>query len=54
MAPSQTIRRDSRWEMQEMFYPMRHDYGKDFYMARMMGSPAFVMTHNPKDFQVVT
>jgi len=41
-------------ELMEMFDPMRHDYGKELYMARMMKSPAFVMTHNPKDFQLVT
>jgi len=41
-------------ELMEMFDPMRHDYGNDFYMDRIMGSPAFVMTHNPKDFHVIT
>ncbi|XP_016961298.1 probable cytochrome P450 12a5, mitochondrial [Drosophila biarmipes] len=40
-------------ELMDMFDAMRKDYGNVFYMAGMLGSPAFVMTHNPKDFEVI-
>ncbi|XP_017112236.1 probable cytochrome P450 12a5, mitochondrial [Drosophila elegans] len=42
-----------KMELMEMFEAMRQDYGDVFYMSGMMGSPAFVVTHNPKDFEVV-
>ncbi|XP_017020150.1 probable cytochrome P450 12a5, mitochondrial [Drosophila kikkawai] len=40
-------------ELMEMFKAMREDYGDVFFMGGMLGSPAFLMTHNPKDFEVV-
>ncbi|XP_016997269.2 probable cytochrome P450 12a5, mitochondrial [Drosophila takahashii] len=40
-------------ELMDMFDAMRQDYGNVFYMSGMLGSPAFVMTHNPKDFEVI-
>ncbi|KAH8344217.1 hypothetical protein KR084_008211 [Drosophila pseudotakahashii] len=40
-------------ELMDMFDAMRQDYGNVFYMSGMLGSPAFVMTHNPKDFETI-
>ncbi|XP_039490346.1 probable cytochrome P450 12a5, mitochondrial [Drosophila santomea] len=40
-------------ELTEMFDAMRQEYGNIFYLSGIMGSNAFVMTHSPKDFEVV-
>ncbi|KAH8369111.1 hypothetical protein KR009_001550 [Drosophila setifemur] len=40
-------------ELMEMFEAMRQDYGNIFYMPGLLGNPAFLTTHNPKDFEVV-
>ncbi|XP_017041165.1 probable cytochrome P450 12a5, mitochondrial [Drosophila ficusphila] len=42
-----------KMEVMQMFEAMREDYGDVFYIPGLLGSPAFVMTHNPKDFEVV-
>ncbi|XP_020813694.1 probable cytochrome P450 12a5, mitochondrial [Drosophila serrata] len=40
-------------EFMEVFKAMRDDYGDVFFLGGMMGSPPFLMTYNPKDFEVV-
>ncbi|KAH8292309.1 hypothetical protein KR054_008261 [Drosophila jambulina] len=40
-------------ELMDMFKAMQEDYGDLFFLGGMLGSPAVLMTHNPKDFEVV-
>ncbi|KAH8278976.1 hypothetical protein KR018_012091, partial [Drosophila ironensis] len=40
-------------ELMEMFEAMRQDYGDLFFLSGMMGSPPFLMTHNPNHFEAV-
>ncbi|KAH8243064.1 hypothetical protein KR032_004292 [Drosophila birchii] len=40
-------------EVMQALKAFQEDYGDVFFMGGMLGSPAFVMTYNPKDFEVV-
>jgi len=40
-------------EMMEMIDALRQDYGNIIFLPGMMGRDGLVMTHNPKDFEVV-
>ncbi|KAH8264316.1 hypothetical protein KR038_006388 [Drosophila bunnanda] len=42
-----------KMEQMEMFKAMQDDYGDVFFIDGLLGSPACVMTYNPKDFEVV-
>ncbi|XP_033255174.1 probable cytochrome P450 12a4, mitochondrial [Drosophila miranda] len=43
----------SKLDIVKLFKALQDDYGNILYLQGMMGGTSYLMTHNPKDFEVV-